>query len=66
MQIWIPVGDEALLRKLVVTFWDIEGSPQQSLTFLDWNLEADISPNTFKAQLPEGAVAIEILPRGGE
>jgi hypothetical protein len=66
MQIWITVGDEPLLRKLVVTFWDIEGSPQQSLTFLDWNLEADISPNTFKAQLPEGAVAIEILPRGGE
>jgi hypothetical protein len=66
MQIWITVGDEPLLRKLVVTFWDIEGSPQQSLTFLDWNLEADISANTFKAQLPEGAVAIEILPRGGE
>lgn len=66
MQIWITTGDTPLLRKLVVTFWEIESSPQQSLTFSDWNLEADISPDVFKAQLPEGAVAIEFLPAGGK
>lgn len=66
MQAWITIGDKPLLRKLVVTFWDIESSPQQSLTFSDWNLEADINPDVFKAQLPEGAVAIEFLPMGGE
>ena len=66
IQVWITTGEEPLLRKLVVTFWDIEGSPQQSLTFSDWNLEADISPGVFNAKLPEGAVAIEFLPVGGE
>ena len=66
MQFWITTGVEPLLRKMVVTFWDIESSPQQSLTFSDWNLEADVNPDVFKAQLPEGAVAIEFLPIGGE
>ena len=66
MQIWITTGDTPLLRKLVMTFWEIEGSPQQSLTFSDWNLEADISPGVFNAKLPERAVAIEFLPVGGE
>ena len=66
MQIWTTTGDTPLMRKLVVTFWEIEGSPQQSLTFSDWNLEADISPGVFNPKLPEGAVAIEFLPEGGE
>jgi len=66
MQIWITTSDTPLLRKLVMTFWEIEGSPQQSLTFSDWNLEADIRPGVFNAKLPEGAVAIEFLPVGGE
>jgi hypothetical protein len=66
VQIWITTGDTPLLRKLVVTFWEIEGSPQQSLTFSDWNLEADISPGVFNPKLPEGAVSIEFLPKGGK
>lgn len=66
MQLWITTGDAPLLRKLVVTLWEIKGSPQQSLTFHDWNLEAVIDPEEFEAQLPDGAMAIEILPAGGE
>lgn len=66
IQVWITTGDEPLLRKTVVTFWDIESSPQQSLTFSDWDFQADIDPDVFKARLPEGAVAIEFLPLGGE
>ena len=49
-----------------MTFWDIESSPRQSLTFSSWNLEAEIGPDAFSAQLPEGAVAIDFLPIGGE
>ena len=66
MQLWLTTGDEPLLRKMVVTFWDIESSPAQELTFSNWNLEANIDPAAFNAQLPEGAVAIEFLPTGGE
>ena len=65
-QVWITTGDEPLFRKLVLTFRDIEGSPQQSLTFSDWDLKAKIKRDAFKAQLPDGARAIEFLPVGGE
>ena len=50
----------------MVTFWDIEGAPQQSLTFSDWNLNAEIDADVFKAQIPEDALLIEFLSVGGE
>ena len=66
LQVWISTGEQALLRKLVVTFWEIEGAPQQSLTFSDWNLNAEIDAGVFKAQIPEDALLIEFLSVGGE
>ena len=66
LQLWITAGESPLIRKLVLTYWKIEGSPQQSLTFGDWNLEAKIEPAVFKAQLPEDAISIEFLPAGGK
>jgi hypothetical protein len=66
LQVWITAEGMPLYRKIVATFWDIETAPQQSLTFSEWNLEAEIDPELFKAQLPEGATAIEFLPEGGE
>ena len=66
LQVWISTGEEILLRKLVVTFWDIEGAPQQSLTFSGWNLNAKIDADVFEAQVPEDALLIEFLPGRGE
>lgn len=66
MQVWITTGDEPWLRKLVVTFWDIDGAPQQALTFSDWDLDADIDPELFRAQVPDDALVIGFLPAGGE
>ena len=66
MQVWIRDGDQPLLCKLVVTFWEIEGAPQQALTFTEWDLDADIDEQTFTAKIPESARAIEFLSLGGE
>ena len=66
LQLWISTGAEPLLRKLVATFWDIEGAPQQSLTFSDWDLDAKIDASVFKAQIPEGAIPVEFLSEGGK
>lgn len=66
LQVWIQAEGMPLYRKMVATFWEIEGSPQQSLVFSEWNLEAEIDPAVFEPQLPEGAAAIEFLPAGGE
>ena len=66
LQVWITTGEQSWLRKLVVTFWDIDGTPQQSLTFSDWNLDPEIDANVFKAQIPENTLLIEFLSVGGE
>jgi hypothetical protein len=66
LQVWISTGEQALLRKLVVTFWDIDGAPQQSLTFSDWNLDPEFDADVFKAEIPEDTLLIEFLPAGGE
>lgn len=66
LQVWISTGEQALLRKLVVTFWDIDGAPQQSLTFSDWNLNAEFEADVFVAQIPEDALLIEFLSTGDE
>ena len=62
--LWIATGDKPLLRKMVVTFWNIEGAPQQSLVFSDWDLKPEIDRRSFEADIPDGAVRTEFLPRG--
>jgi len=65
LQIWASTGDEPLLRKMVVTFWQIEGEPQQTLVFSDWNLKARTNARSFKARIPVDAVRTEfLLPLG--
>jgi hypothetical protein len=66
LQVWISTGEQALLRKLVVTFWDIEGAPQQALTFSEWNLDAEIAADMFAAKIPEDSLLIEFLSLRGE
>ena len=43
LQAWITIGEKPLLRKMVATFREIDGSPQQTLIFSDWNLCMAIS-----------------------
>ena len=66
LQLWITTGDKPLLRKMVVTFWNIEGAPQQSLVFSDWILKPEINRQSFEAVIPDGAVRTEFLPREGQ
>lgn len=66
LQVWFTTGKERLVRKLVATFWRIEGEPQQTLVFSDWNLKARTGRRSFQAKIPDGAVRTDILPAGGE
>ena len=65
LQVWVTTDSEPLLKKLVVTFWQIEGAPQQALVFSDWNLNARTGSRSFKANIPDDAVRTEFLRRGG-
>jgi hypothetical protein len=66
LQVWIDTEDAPLLRKLVVTFRSIEGAPQQELVFSEWNLDAEIAPESFRAEVPAGAIRTEFAPKAGE
>ena len=66
LQVWIGTEDDPLLRKLVVTFRSIEGAPQQELVFSDWDLAAETGPETFRAEVPAGAIRTEFVPKAGE
>jgi hypothetical protein len=66
LQAWITTGDAPLLRKMVVTFWQIQGAPQQALEFSDWNLRPRFSSRRFAPDIPEGAIRTEFLPLEGE
>ena len=58
-QIWIEQGERQLPRKIVVTYKEFEGSPQQSIVMTDWDLEAELDDELFVAEVPEGAVKVE-------
>jgi len=65
LQLWIDANDKPLLRKMVATFNTIEGSPQQVLTFSDWDLDAKINPKTFRAELTDDAIKTDFIARPG-
>ncbi|MBK8120975.1 MAG: DUF2092 domain-containing protein [Sulfuritalea sp.] len=61
-QIWITTGSKPLPRKLVITNRADETRPQ-SIHRFDWNLKPTFKDSVFNFTAPEGATAIEILPR---
>ena len=61
-QIWITTGSKPLPRKLVITNRADEARPQ-SIHLFDWNLNPTFKDSVFNFTAPEGATAIEILPR---
>lgn len=60
-QIWIDAGEQALPRKVVVTYRGREASPQQSIVLSDWDLAVEYEEGFFAAELPEEAVKIEFM-----
>ena len=61
-QIWIATGSKPLPRKIVITNRADEARPQ-SVTLIDWNLNATFTDSVFKFTPPKGVSKIEIVPR---
>jgi hypothetical protein len=61
-QIWLEDTDQALPRKIVITYKDLAGEPQY-VAFLDkWNLSAQIPDSTFTFTPPDGATQRDLAP----
>jgi len=60
-QIWIEAGERPLPRKIVVTYKELEGSPQHSVVMTDWDLDAKLEDELFVAEVPDGAVMADFI-----
>jgi len=61
-QIWIAAGSKPLPRKIVITNRADEARPQ-SVTLIDWNLNAAFTDSVFNFTPPKGASKVEIVLR---
>jgi hypothetical protein len=61
-QIWVTEGKQPLLRKAIISYKTLPGSPQYTAVFSNWNFKPQIPAETFTFTPPEGASKIEILP----
>jgi hypothetical protein len=65
-QLWIDKGDQPFLRKIVVTYKEVEGTPQHVTILTDWQLDPSLNDARFVADLPDDAVRAEILNKNGD
>ena len=62
-QAWIDQGKNPHLRKLVITYKQLDGSPQYTVMLVEAEALTSVSPGTFAFQLPKGATEVEPVPR---
>ncbi|MCU0836112.1 MAG: DUF2092 domain-containing protein [Chromatiaceae bacterium] len=55
VQMWVALGNEPEIRKVVITYRDAPGMPQYSAVLTDWDFAPEIDASTFTFSPPEGA-----------
>ena len=60
-QLWIAADGDPLLRKMVVTYKEIEGAPQYATVITEFVANPPLEDALFAAQLPAGSVRAEPL-----
>ena len=62
-QVWIDEGDSPRMRKMVITYKQLDGSPRYSMMLAELEELKSVASGEFAAQLPEGAAEVEPVPR---
>jgi hypothetical protein len=60
-QIWVDRGEKPLIRKIVITYKELQGEPQLSARLEEWNTAPQFSDTLFQFRTPEGARRIPIV-----
>jgi hypothetical protein len=60
-QIWIEQGARPVPRRYIITSKKVQGSPQFSVDFSEWNTKTKLSDKVFVFEPPAGAQKIEFL-----
>jgi hypothetical protein len=61
-QLWVKAEGDPLPMKYVITTKGVEGSPQFSVQFGNWNLKPKIAADRFSFVAPKGAKKLDKLP----
>jgi hypothetical protein len=61
-QWWVDAGAQPLLRKVVITYKKLDGSPQWTAYLGDWNFSPQLNANLFAFTPPPGAEKIKFIP----
>lgn len=61
LQLWVDAGDDAQLRKALVTYTDLEAEPQFEASFGNWRFNERIRDREFTFTPDEGFEQIEFL-----
>lgn len=64
LELWLAKDDQALPRRLIVTYRDLPGQPNFIAEFSDWNLNAHPADADFAFQPPPGAEQVQLKPAG--
>jgi hypothetical protein len=62
VQLWIEASDRPVLRKVVLTYKNVEYSPQWTAYFTDWNVSPQLADSLFTFTPPQGAEKIDFVP----
>jgi hypothetical protein len=62
LELWLSKNDQALPRRLIVTYRTLPGQPNFIAEFSDWNLNIHPSDADFVFQPPAGATQVELKP----
>jgi hypothetical protein len=61
VQLWVEDSDKPVLRKAVITFKDVEFSPQWTLYLTEWNVSPQLADSLFTFTPPQGAVKANFI-----
>ena len=64
VQMWVALGDEPEIRKVVITYRDAPGMPQYSALLTDWIFTPEIVETSFTFTPPEGAKQVAFRGAG--
>ena len=60
-QFWVEASDKPVLRKVVLTYKDVEFSPQWTMYLTEWNVSPQLADNLFAFSPPQGAKKIDFM-----
>ncbi len=60
LELWVAKGEQAVPRRLIVTYRSLPGEPRFIAEMSDWNFNVHPTAADFTLQLPKGATKIDL------